>query len=573
MLRKPCIVAAPHREGPRLPGGKGGDSDTTAALPPNLLCLCHDCGSPEISHWLCGLSCSAAEFGMTAKTHLNPEACTACNTNVGCCLKCRPFLLETIPDNKERPHLQVTSVKYDDGKHFERLIIPAPNTNEPSSSVYATWMNPEHRVDLGPPVWCTNESKILVIGDGDFSWSAALARRLGTARKLVVTTLEVREKVLRKYHSTNLHRNWLLRHGAILGYEIDATRPHRWNDCRELSKLGVPGIYDIIIWNFPHNTVDNSSDHAPESNRRMLKDFLHTIPCLLNDKGLVLLTVKCGGHYDKWDINDILCTNPALNKFSSIKFVKAEWPGYSHKHTNRDLSAQCVRSYTHLLRFDESKEHPNANYAMLRRGHQIEITREALYSINERWELRFRQIGTDSIAARQQAKLDVTKLREKKLVINALPSSLLPPLPAQRANPRKRRRVEDEVLCISDAKAAKEAEQRKINKAEEKKNLDMVKGVLGDRQDLREKLWTYLLLERALPLAKNDVHIVQTPPPKKLPKCKGRGAGLLFDTIEAVKKKDMVVLDLDSEEEKPTIPTHHDDEDEDSDSDDDIEEC
>ena len=67
--------------------------------------------------------------------------------------------------------------------------------------------------------------------------------------------------------------------GASVGFGIDATKP-------EIDDY-VPGIYDIIIFNFPHTDVDNMDRlyDSIESNKQLLLKFFKNITLKLKPEG------------------------------------------------------------------------------------------------------------------------------------------------------------------------------------------------------------------------------------------------------------------------------------------------
>ena len=66
--------------------------------------------------------------------------------------------------------------------------------------------------------------RVLLVGDGNLSFGAALARRRGGGSGLTVTSYEEREELLAKYKETEGIVAELTTSGAIVCHGVDATR-------------------------------------------------------------------------------------------------------------------------------------------------------------------------------------------------------------------------------------------------------------------------------------------------------------------------------------------------------------
>lgn len=70
-----------------------------------------------------------------------------------------------------------------------------------------------------------NKSKrILLVGEGDFSFTRSLLRLLGTGANLVATSYDSREVAHQKYASAADIEKELLASGVVVKYGVDATR-------------------------------------------------------------------------------------------------------------------------------------------------------------------------------------------------------------------------------------------------------------------------------------------------------------------------------------------------------------
>ncbi|XP_071698480.1 heavy metal-associated isoprenylated plant protein 41-like isoform X2 [Rutidosis leptorrhynchoides] len=90
-----------------------------------------------------------------------------------------------------------------------------------------------------------SENEILLVGEGDFSFSLCLANAFGSASNIVATSLDSYDDVIKKYNgaATNLLR--LRSYGAQLLHRVDATKMQFHPYLRNRK-------FDRIIYNFPH---------------------------------------------------------------------------------------------------------------------------------------------------------------------------------------------------------------------------------------------------------------------------------------------------------------------------------
>eukprot|EP00434_Breviolum_minutum_P003789 symbB.v1.2.003335.t1/scaffold172.1/size290804/1 len=123
----------------------------------------------------------------------------------------------------------------------------------------------------------TSNQRVLVLGDGDLSYSAALYE-LQPELRLVATTLESREDLVRRYRLAASHIDALEKAGALVLHEVDATR---------LVETLVPGVasserFHRIVFNFPYQVPGGIKDL-----RRLLSGFLEEAAKLLTVDGVV----------------------------------------------------------------------------------------------------------------------------------------------------------------------------------------------------------------------------------------------------------------------------------------------
>ncbi|KAI3702700.1 hypothetical protein L6452_28450 [Arctium lappa] len=98
----------------------------------------------------------------------------------------------------------------------------------------------ERRID------CYKSSqKILLVGEGDFSFSACLARAFRTASNIVATSYLDKDSLVYKHSTSVPHLNKLEKLGCVLLYKVDVYKMH-------IHPILKKTKFDVIIFNFPH---------------------------------------------------------------------------------------------------------------------------------------------------------------------------------------------------------------------------------------------------------------------------------------------------------------------------------
>lgn len=123
--------------------------------------------------------------------------------------------------------------------------------------------------------------KVLTVGDGDFSFSLALARIM-SGRGLTATSYESKETLIQVYPQIEATMAELERLGASLHFQVDATR------IQQTLPTAKAGLYDKIVWNFPCQAVAKGKDgqnEEMENNKELISQFVSSAKALLVKKG------------------------------------------------------------------------------------------------------------------------------------------------------------------------------------------------------------------------------------------------------------------------------------------------
>eukprot|EP00192_Tetraselmis_astigmatica_P002830 CAMPEP_0117668716 /NCGR_PEP_ID=MMETSP0804-20121206/11707_1 /TAXON_ID=1074897 /ORGANISM="Tetraselmis astigmatica, Strain CCMP880" /LENGTH=570 /DNA_ID=CAMNT_0005476645 /DNA_START=87 /DNA_END=1796 /DNA_ORIENTATION=+ len=171
--------------------------------------------------------------------------------------------------------------------------------------------------------------RLLVLGDGDFSFSAGLATRLGKPGccAVLATSFDSQKEVLEKYGGKakscldKLHKM-----GTATAHSVDATKL----SATLPPSPATPQRFDAVIFNFPH-----TGSQMVHLNREMLRRFFASVQRHLKPAGEVHVTIKTVPPYSRWDI-PAQAAQEGLKLTRKAPFLFQDYPGYQHRTTEKD---------------------------------------------------------------------------------------------------------------------------------------------------------------------------------------------------------------------------------------------
>lgn len=172
--------------------------------------------------------------------------------------------------------------------------------------------------------YCSNH-QILLVGEGDFSFSLSLATAFDSAVNIVATSLDTRDELLKyRFASFNLERLKCL--GATLCYGVDTTRmsflyPALWG--RKFHR---------IIFNFPHAGFFGKEDNPVliEMHRKLVRGFFQNARNMLYPDGEIHVSHKVTHPFTAWKIED-LASECWLHLVGLDMFNITDYPYYENK--------------------------------------------------------------------------------------------------------------------------------------------------------------------------------------------------------------------------------------------------
>ncbi|BBG99862.1 hypothetical protein with DUF2431 [Prunus dulcis] len=172
----------------------------------------------------------------------------------------------------------------------------------------------------------SSSHKILLVGEGDFSFSACLARAFRSATNMVATTLESEDTLLKEHWSSEAHVDELQRRGCKVLHEVDVYDMDQHPTLMFMK-------FDMIVFNFPHAGHDYwlcERDNELIRHRGLLEAFFRSASGMLGEGGEIHVSHREDYPYDKWKLKE-LAKKAGLVLKEKVWFEKSDYPGYHQK--------------------------------------------------------------------------------------------------------------------------------------------------------------------------------------------------------------------------------------------------
>lgn len=281
------------------------------------------------------------------------------------------------------------------GKPADSSKPPATNQHDPATmTVRHMWSDGRETVTPYRP---SRGQHILVIGDGDLSFSVALAELLGGPdARLVTTTLDTREALERKYGPALIASNLSRLPDATILHGVDGTRLLQ---NKHLARFA----YSRVVFNYPHTGAGiKDRDRNIRAQQEMLRAFLASACALLqrqtrlrgpvtrtaltrgkdapltgkrqrpaadasdaeDDNDIeeaeedlmrpiepeIHVTMRTGDPYDAWQVKGLGASIAGLRSAESFRFEPGKYPGYRHVKTLGEAEEAAAEEEDFLLK-------------------------------------------------------------------------------------------------------------------------------------------------------------------------------------------------------------------------------
>ncbi|XP_010276750.1 PREDICTED: uncharacterized protein At4g26485-like [Nelumbo nucifera] len=172
----------------------------------------------------------------------------------------------------------------------------------------------------------SSSHQILLVGEGDFSFSACLAKAFRSATNMVSTSLDSRKMLLFKHPTARENLDVLESLGGAIVHGMDSHTMVQHPFLKDRK-------FDRIVFNFPHAGLIYPSECAQDQiklHQGVVKGFFTNARDMLTEKGEVHVTHKTTHPYNKWEVEK-LAEEEGLCLVEEVGFSKKNYPGYHNK--------------------------------------------------------------------------------------------------------------------------------------------------------------------------------------------------------------------------------------------------
>ncbi|CAH2036602.1 unnamed protein product, partial [Thlaspi arvense] len=172
---------------------------------------------------------------------------------------------------------------------------------------------------------CRNKQKVLVVGEGDYSFSLSLAKAFGSAVNITAISLGIREH---KYNTGEANVKELKRLGCTVVHGVNI---HSMISDNRLTR------YDRIVFNYPH----------AGKRQGIVGEFMESAREMVNgENGEIHVTHKTIYPFNELDIKTI-AEEKGLRLIKQMQFNKWIFSGYSNK---LETGSNCDSSFSFRIR-------------------------------------------------------------------------------------------------------------------------------------------------------------------------------------------------------------------------------
>ncbi|KAK4594494.1 hypothetical protein RGQ29_018252 [Quercus rubra] len=187
--------------------------------------------------------------------------------------------------------------------------------------------------------WVKNYSsdhQILLVGEGDFSFSLSLAHSFGSASNILASSLDPYDVLMENYEDAKWNLANLENLGASLLHGVDATKLKRHSDLRWRK-------FDRIIFNFPHAGYHGNEAHTRviKMHRNLVHGFFSSARGMLRADGEIHVNHKTTAPFCHWNRRELALKN-WLVLIGCVDFKKEDYLGYNNK---RGDGSRCDESF------------------------------------------------------------------------------------------------------------------------------------------------------------------------------------------------------------------------------------
>ncbi|KAE8654127.1 fasciclin-like arabinogalactan protein 1-like [Hibiscus syriacus] len=184
------------------------------------------------------------------------------------------------------------------------------------------------KIDEEEGKWITHYSsnhQILLVGEGDFSFSLCLANAFASASNIYASSLDSYDDLKKKYKNAVSNLGNLEKLGASLLFEVDATKMKH-------HIVLANQKFDRIIFNFPHAGFHGREDNARmiRMHKNLVQGFFRSASGMLRANGEIHVNHKTSTPFCLWDLEE-LASGSSLVLIQLVDFNIKDYPSYQNK--------------------------------------------------------------------------------------------------------------------------------------------------------------------------------------------------------------------------------------------------
>lgn len=191
---------------------------------------------------------------------------------------------------------------------------------------------------------------VLTVGDGDFSFSLALARILlgdecnSHKGRLIVSSYESLSTLKSTYPNIQETLSLLQSLGAQVLFQVDATCLHENKTLGDIQKR-KDFFFHRVIWNFPCTAEPNGQDGQNgemDRNKEMVRQFVDCSNEILDPiSGEIHMAHKTKPPYDQWMLQNMASHCPAISYLGRVVVDRSCFPPYTPRKALDRKSFTC----------------------------------------------------------------------------------------------------------------------------------------------------------------------------------------------------------------------------------------
>ncbi|XP_021755826.1 uncharacterized protein At4g26485-like [Chenopodium quinoa] len=222
-------------------------------------------------------------------------------------------VLDLISESNEEP-----VIDYGDDRVIAEVVLEKNVT----TAVNYVSSNDSSVGKIGP---YTSDQRVLLVGEGDFSFSASLAVAFGTsACNIIATSLNLGDFLIKNYRKFPNNKAELETRGSVVLHGVDATKMVNHPFVGSMT-------FDRVIFNFPHAGKFGKGDLELRMHQKLISGFLQNAKKMIGEDGEIHITSKCSGFFRRLDIPKLGC-DQGLYLIQAVNFKRLEYPGYQTKY-------------------------------------------------------------------------------------------------------------------------------------------------------------------------------------------------------------------------------------------------